>query len=362
MNAERLCVAPGGKMEVYMRYNLKKTAAAIYSLMRERALAALLLGTTTVMMFSYFVTSKNIYVIRDGENVTIMESYNEDVRQALGDAGYFVGERDRVLYPEAGASSIGQVIIERAQQVTVNVDGETFIAMTFGETVESILHGLGVAFSVTDEVSPDPGTITKDNMEINVTRSVTKRVDVTEPVPFGTRRVEDKTLLKGTERLVTPGKNGLKTTTYEVVSRGGVERYRTPVHEVVDEEAVECVVSFGAAYADGSSVVTPEGEILKYSEMLEVSATAYTTEGRRHKRTATGTVARVGAIAVDPRVIPLGTKVYISSPDGESWVYGVATCEDTGGVIKGNIVDLFFDTRSECWNFGRRSAKVYILE
>jgi 3D (Asp-Asp-Asp) domain-containing protein len=76
--------------------------------------------------------------------------------------------------------------------------------------------------------------------------------------------------------------------------------------------------------------------------------------------TASGTYAKVGTVAVDPRVIPLGTKMYIVSTDG-SYVYGYCTAEDTGGGIKGNKVDLFYNTRNECMQFGRRSVRVYIL-
>ena len=85
---------------------------------------------------------------------------------------------------------------------------------------------------------------------------------------------------------------------------------------------------------------------------LKVSATAYTHTGNR---TATGTVARVGIIAVDPRVIPLGTRVYVEG-------YGYATAEDTGGAIKGNRIDIFLNSNAECVNWGRRSVKVYILD
>ena len=70
--------------------------------------------------------------------------------------------------------------------------------------------------------------------------------------------------------------------------------------------------------------------------------------------------ARYGVIAVDPRVIPLGTKLYIESPDG-SYTYGEAIAEDTGGAIKGNKIDLFFPSYEECMRFGRRTMTVYIL-
>ncbi|MBR4030800.1 MAG: 3D domain-containing protein, partial [Clostridia bacterium] len=77
--------------------------------------------------------------------------------------------------------------------------------------------------------------------------------------------------------------------------------------------------------------------------------------------TASGMRAQVGVVAVDRRVIPLGTKLYIEAVDG-SWVYGNAIAGDTGGAIKGNRVDLFFDTTAECLQFGRRAARVYILD
>jgi 3D (Asp-Asp-Asp) domain-containing protein len=76
--------------------------------------------------------------------------------------------------------------------------------------------------------------------------------------------------------------------------------------------------------------------------------------------TSTGTRARVGSIAVDPSVIPYGTKMFIVSDDGY-YRYGYAVAEDSGGAIRGNKIDLFFNTHSEAVNFGRRNCTVYIL-
>lgn len=108
------------------------------------------------------------------------------------------------------------------------------------------------------------------------------------------------------------------------------------------------------------TITTATGETLSYSYVVDVSATAYTTENAHNRITATGTVARVGAIAVDPTVIPYGTRMYIVSRYG-NWIYGYATAEDCGGGIKGHRVDLFFDTIYECFQFGVRDARIYIL-
>lgn len=93
-----------------------------------------------------------------------------------------------------------------------------------------------------------------------------------------------------------------------------------------------------------------------YSQVLDMQATAYsgdgiTASGAPTKRNPGG----YSTIAVDPRVIPIGTTVYVEG-------YGYAVAEDTGGAIKGNIIDVFFHSESEANSWGRRSVKVYILK
>ena len=112
---------------------------------------------------------------------------------------------------------------------------------------------------------------------------------------------------------------------------------------------------------DSNTITMTSGETYHYSKVINVLATAYTTEGMSWNITSTGTTARVGAIAVDPRVIPYNSRMYIVTDDG-TIIYGIATAEDCGGLIKGNRVDLFFNTRYECIQFGARNCTIYILE
>ena len=116
--------------------------------------------------------------------------------------------------------------------------------------------------------------------------------------------------------------------------------------------------------AAGESPVIP-GTDQTYSTLLYCSATAYTCQDKHGVTTPgttfSGTPARVGAIAVDPNVIPLGSKLYIVSADGE-YLYGYCVAEDTGGAIKGNTVDLYYNTYDECIQFGRRDVLVYVIE
>ncbi|MGN1031167.1 MAG: 3D domain-containing protein, partial [Butyricicoccaceae bacterium] len=93
------------------------------------------------------------------------------------------------------------------------------------------------------------------------------------------------------------------------------------------------------------------GAPTSYKWKKTFEATAYTGGGT----TASGLAAKVGRIAVDPRVIPLGSQLYVSG-------YGYCVAADTGGAIKGNIVDLYFNTYSECVNFGRKNVTVYLVD
>ncbi|MBQ7936067.1 MAG: 3D domain-containing protein, partial [Clostridia bacterium] len=92
-----------------------------------------------------------------------------------------------------------------------------------------------------------------------------------------------------------------------------------------------------------------------YKKVVSMTATAYSAGGT----TATGRPAQWGVVAVDPKVIPLGTTVYVETSDGK-YIYGTAVAADTGGAIKGNKIDICVNTRSEAYSFGRRTVNVYI--
>jgi 3D (Asp-Asp-Asp) domain-containing protein len=94
-------------------------------------------------------------------------------------------------------------------------------------------------------------------------------------------------------------------------------------------------------------------EVSRGSDRIMVmECTAYTWTGQRTK---SGTWPAVGTAAVDPKVIPLGTKLYIEG-------YGPAVALDTGGAVKGNVIDVYLPTEAECWQWGRRQVEVRILE
>ncbi|MCR4693598.1 MAG: G5 domain-containing protein, partial [Firmicutes bacterium] len=163
----------------------------------------------------------------------------------------------------------------------------------------------------------------------------------------------------------TKGQNGLKRATYNITTENGIEIRRELVSAVTVKNPVAQVVAVGTGEkksAKGQKVVAANaGATLSYLKKITVTATAYTDHSGN--KTASGRMPQYGVIAVDPKVIPLGTRLYVeSTDDGKSWTYGYCVAGDTGGAIKGNKIDLFYNTEGECVRFGRRTAIVYVLD
>ena len=175
-------------------------------------------------------------------------------------------------------------------------------------------------------------------------------------------------MIKGEEKVATEGVVGqLKHTnsvTYfngQEVSREVVSTEQTvaPVNKVIKKGTLE--VQKGKVTIGDGVIVTADGKVYNYTHTMKVKATAYThTDAGCDKITATGTTVHWGTVAVDPRMIPYGTKMFIVSNDG-SFVYGLSTAEDCGGAIKNNRIDLYMPTTSQCFQFGVRNCTVYFI-
>lgn len=243
--------------------------------------------------------------------------------------------------------------IRKPVGVTLTVNGKTVSATTTGESVGALLSRINVIVGPYDSVSPPLDAQVDKNTEIEVITAEPAVQLISKAIPADP---DDKTSMSESVPL-SAASDGMD---YRNVVMSHVKKAPTPRPST--SRAGSSPLGASGVVGGNGTITLASGETLSYSRVLDVQATAYTTEGYKQKRNALGKIARVGTIAVDPRVIPLRSKVYITSRDGTSWFYGIAVCEDTGGVIKGNIIDLFFDTRAECFNFGRRMAKVYILE
>ena len=264
------------------------------------------------------------------------------------------------------------VTLAAGQTVTVRRNGETQTVKSRKESISRLLERMDIVPSPLETVAVN---LAGPGVEITVEEEIIYYDRIVEQVTFDTVRVANPEMKKGTEQVVQEGADGVRTSIYEVVFSNGQELSRQFVEEV-DSTAVDQIVEYGTAAdatvnskstissvsknSDGSGTLTlADGSTLDFSAAKSMTATAYTAGyGGADYYTATGTSVRVGTVAVDKRVIPLGTKLYIVTNDGI--VYGTAVAEDTG--VKGDKIDLYFDTYQQCINFGRRGCTVYILK
>lgn len=176
-----------------------------------------------------------------------------------------------------------------------------------------------------------------------------------EEIPYEVREVEVDTIPKGTREIVSKGECGKVRNTYLVKYVDGIKVDEALYTQFLMSSPTEQVENVGV----GGVVTANDGTAYNYSYKKQMEATAYTyLPPYVTMTTATGATLRRGIVAVDPTVIPMHTKMFITG----SYEYGVGVAEDTGGAIKGNIVDLAFETYDECIYFGRRQMQVYILE
>lgn len=198
-------------------------------------------------------------------------------------------------------------------------------------------------------VYPPPDTEITDGMIIHVLARKSFLSQEEVEVPFGTQIINDPELEFGTRKVEKEGVKGKDLVTYENITRPGreqkIELDRRRVAEPVNE-----VVRQGVA----QSILTPNGYV-RYKKKIYGEATAYTWGGGASGHTSIGLWPKRGIVAVDPRVIPYYTKLYIPG-------YGMAIAGDTGGAIVGTRIDLFMDSLYECFQWGRRDVEIYILE
>lgn len=387
---------------------------------------ALLILAMCAMIGSYFAITASVgtvYTITDGHSSVDVSSRAASVEQVLAEAGITVNEND--LVTTTGGSSKTYIFIQRSQNITIEYCGQSLSATTYGTTVGALLEEMNIDLSSGSTVTSSgcPVSIaeeTYDGMTLTVDTTTAKSRSELVSVPYETVTYQDSTLDMGVTQVQTPGVPGTNQLIYEDVYSNGTLQSSTltatrvmtePVDEVIlvgcketpvtddiplevyvepepepepehEPEPVSSKPTYSAPkyeepeysepeysapsysqpdYTDtdysGNTITTASGDVISYSYSLSVTATAYTGGGT----TATGTAARYGAIAVDPSVIPYGTRMYIVSDDGK-YIYGYATAEDCGGAIKGNIIDLYFDSYDTCIQFGRRSCTVYILD
>ena len=300
-------------------------------------------------------------VVNDQANTTTYMTTASTVGEFLETENIQVASHDELsVASDEVITDMLTLDIDRAVKVSVT-DGtnETNDVYTTADTVEALLKEQQLELSDLDRVEPGIDKTVTADMAVDVIRVEEVTDVVEEEVAFSTVRKNDSSLTKGKEQVVASGSNGLVEKRYTVVLENGKEVSRELVSEDVKKEAAQRVVAVGTkAIQQAPSRGTSSAVAGK---TITMEATAYnwdcaTCDGRGLTSTGYNLKANPdGVIAVDPRVIPLGTKVYVEG-------YGYAVARDTGGAIKGNRIDVHMRSISAARQFGRQSVKVTIIE
>ena len=250
------------------------------------------------------------------------------------------------IKPEA--TQPAESIVPGKKSIQIRRFGTAKEFVTHHNTVADVLKDMKINMEGRSSY-PSSETKITDGMVIHVLgrKSFVSHEEV--EVPFQTKTIDDPELTFGEKKVEKAGVKGKDIVTYENITRIGYEQKieldRRHVTAPVDE-----IVRQGIA----QSVLTPEG-YKRYKKKIYGEATAYTWGGGASGTTSLGLWPKRGIAAVDPRMIPYYTKMYIPG-------YGMAIAGDTGGAIVGHRIDLFMESLYECYQWGRRDVEIYILE
>ena len=388
---------------------------------RVAAVALMVVGCCAAMV-GYATTTYTVNVFADGQVIPVKTSArNPD--SIVAQTGITVGEDDLVdkssFRVGSDAKDGNAIIVYRAVPVTFYEKGKKVMRVNAAGTVADALEKAGIDMEGADTTDLDPDTLLKKNMKINILRSfkiqlvvggvkrtvdyaagtvgdLLKRVnvdvgkyDVVKPglsetlkrgskvvvkrvsyetreeekvIKYGTQTKETGILAQGVKRVARQGRDGTKTVTYEDKIVNGKVVSSKKVGEVVNVKAVDKVVVIGTRGATNvvTSNIQGSGAPTSYLKTFHGPATAYTAKAGA--KTASGAVARRGLVAVNPKQIPYGSKLYIVADDGT--VYGYCTAADTGGFVtngSGTLVDLYMDSYGECTQWGKRNVTIYVI-
>ncbi|MBS3956394.1 MAG: G5 domain-containing protein [Clostridiales bacterium] len=322
-------------------------------------LVALFAAALVVVSVTGFVwADKGVTLVVDGETRHLTTNV-ERVSDLLAEVGVGVDPAD-VVSPSASTPLVDgmTIVVRHATSVTVDLSGGAIELDVVGTNVTDALIAAGIDPTSGISVDPSLETPLAEDMRITVTDVFVRVVEEYVDVEYEVVTENDAALPQGARAIKNHGEPGKAVKVYRVVVTDGVEGPRSLVAERIVSEPVDEVVLLGTkrsagrivAARAGASVTPPRG-----GTKLTVVATGYTPgDPGVDDWTATGARAIRGVIAVDPSVIPLGTRVYVPG-------YGYAVAADTGGAIKGNKIDLCFDTRTEALNWGRRTVTIIIL-
>jgi 3D (Asp-Asp-Asp) domain-containing protein len=318
-------------------------------------------------------SQRAIAVLTDAQtpakHVTVVNgSVRDSVETHAATVDGLLRERGISLRPEDGLSSDpnaplveGATIVYRpAVPVSLNVDGAQRTVLSAATSVDDVLRAQHVAVGPHDTIEPEPRTAVAANAVITITHATSWLERVRSAILPPIQKKFDIAMSAGTQRVVDPGSSGTEETTVEVLRPRGAATSRRLIvaARILRFPRVRVIAQGVGDYSTLAGIARRglAGTARLANAALRMVATAYTAAcSGCSGMTASGRPAGHGVVAVDPRFIPLGSHLFIPG-------YGHAFAGDTGGSIRGNRIDLGFDSARDALSFGRRPVVVYVLK
>ena len=343
----------------------------------RRSLLCIFVALAVIAAFILVSVAANIFtkeytvIINDDGNVRSVKTRETNVGEILLQAEIEVGEQD---YINVGLDydiedELFNINIKRAVPVKVVLADKTLDILTVEDSLRYALEENDIELSELDKLIDNTTgkeisryEEIEENMEVRLVDMEEKIIEENTVLPYEIITKENEDLEDGKTRIVQDGQTGNMVTTYKVLYEDGQEIQKQKIGEVVESKPVNEIKEVGTLY----SFTTSRGSKVNYNDSYILQATAYTASSCGKSKdhplygiTATGMRAKVGVVAVDKDVIPLGTKLYVESLDSTK-DYGYCIAVDTG--VFGKKIDLYFNTVDECFQFGRRNVRVYVLK
>lgn len=362
-----ISILTGGFFLLPLAKNIKRW---FFSYKKELLIITIAAAVSAGAGLSAFAYLEKDVIIHDNGRVIACRTMKNTVKETLDQNGITVNTCDYIntaLDTRLQRTNKNEIYIKRAVPVYITADGTRTKLMTYRDTVQEMLKDSPVKPEGLDRLE---GVALQDKvsseMSFRIIRVSESVVSEKEVIPFKVQKKANSRLDSGTEKVAVAGQEGIREKQYKVVTEDGNEVSKLLLAESVLRDPINMIMEFGTVL----NYKTSRGETVRYKKVLDMKATAYTASfedtgkkpgDRNFGITATGIKAKKGVIAVDPRVIPLHTRVYVeftgSTPD-----YGYAVAEDVGGAIKGNKIDLYYDSLDYAQRFGVKRVKVYILQ
>ena len=307
-----------------------------------------------------------VHIIDGKAELTVYGDYN-DIPKLFAENDIVLGADDKYTVENVQGAII--IKVKRAQKVKVSADKKTTEVLIYDGTRKEALDAAGIVLNKDDIVNFTEDAMVSSDDHIVVNRLKYKVSTVKRKIKYDTVVKKAPDLYTDEKKVIKKGSYGAATIEYKTTIIDGVVLRKGVTSKKVTAKSKEQIVLVGTKKRpkpNAVSAIKPPGKIklkngvpLNYSKVLTGKATAYCIP---NGTTSTGKKVRVGYVAVDPKVIPYGTRLYIKTSTG-SYVYGYAVAEDTGGAMRSGriLVDLYMSSIAACRSFGVRTVDIYVL-